>query len=85
MKYTLTELNSRVSPEARARYLWNARLSRLWKSYLRLASGLAGLIGAAHTTIFRPAPAVRAARETRRTSGNARLGADRPDAPERSA
>jgi hypothetical protein len=43
MKYTLAELN-RVSPDRRARYLWNARLRRLWKSYLRLASGLASLI-----------------------------------------
>ena len=32
-------------PDSRGR--WRARLSRLWKAYLRLAAALAGLIGGA--------------------------------------
>lgn len=44
MGYTLTQL-ARVEPQRHKRHLWRARLSRLWKSYLRLASGLAGILG----------------------------------------
>ena len=44
MNYTYTQL-LRVSPERHRRRLWRARLSRLWKSYLRLAAALAGVIG----------------------------------------
>src|SRR5262249_34941711 len=45
MSYTLTHL-VRVEPERHRRQLWRARLSRLWKAYLRLATALAGAIGA---------------------------------------
>ena len=44
MNYTLAQL-ARVSPERHRWRLWRARLSRLWKAYLRLASALAGAIG----------------------------------------
>jgi len=44
MSYTLTHL-VRVAPERHRRHLWRARLSRLWKSYLRLATALAGAVG----------------------------------------
>jgi bacterioferritin (cytochrome b1) len=44
MNYTRAEL-ARVSPERQKRLLWKARLSRLWKAYLRFAVALAGLIG----------------------------------------
>ena len=44
MNYTYTQL-TRVSPDAYKRRVWRARASRLWKRYLRLAAGLAGLIG----------------------------------------
>jgi len=50
MNYTFTQL-ARVSPERHRRRLWRARLSRLWKGYLRLATGLAGLFGALILTI----------------------------------
>jgi hypothetical protein len=43
MKYTLAQL-SRVSPSHRGT-LWRARMGRLWKSYLRFAVGLAGVLG----------------------------------------
>ncbi len=43
MKYTLAQLN-RVAPQKRGWLLWRARLGRLWKGYLRLASGLAHLM-----------------------------------------
>src|SRR3954452_14975644 len=51
MNYTLTQL-VRVSPERHRRRLWKARLTRLWKTYLRLASALAGAIGAVLLTIY---------------------------------
>src|SRR6266446_6534973 len=44
MNYTLTQL-ARVEPKRHRRHLWRARLSRLWKVYLRLATGLAGILG----------------------------------------
>ena len=50
MNYTLTQL-ARVSPERHHTRLWRARLTRLWKAYLRIASGMAGLIGGAILTI----------------------------------
>ena len=50
MSYTLTHL-ARVAPEDKRRHLWRARLSRLWKGYLRLATALAGAIGTLILTI----------------------------------
>lgn len=50
MNYTLTQL-TRVAPRRHRRQLWRARFSRLWKGYLRLASALAGVIGAVILTI----------------------------------
>lgn len=44
MNYTLMQL-TRVEPERYRRHLWRARLSRLWKSYLRLATAVAGILG----------------------------------------
>lgn len=44
MNYTLMQL-ARVEPKRHRRHLWWARLSRLWKAYLRLATGLAGIMG----------------------------------------
>ena len=49
MTYTKAQLE-RVSPRARA-LIWQARRRRLWRAYLRLASGLAGLIGAVVLTL----------------------------------
>src|SRR5207249_9347436 len=43
MNYTLTQL-ARVEPKRHKRHLWRARLSRLWRAYLRLATGLAGIL-----------------------------------------
>ena len=50
MNYTLTQL-VRVSPERHRRHLWRARLSRLWKAYLRLAVAIAGTIGGLLLTV----------------------------------
>jgi len=50
MNYTRAEL-ARVSPERQRKLLWKARLSRLWKAYLRFAVGLAGLIGTVILTL----------------------------------
>ncbi|HEV8659447.1 MAG TPA: ferritin-like domain-containing protein [Thermoanaerobaculia bacterium] len=50
MNYTLTQL-LRVSPERHRRHLWRARLSRLWKGYLRFATAIAGVIGGFLLTI----------------------------------
>src|SRR5436309_12099728 len=45
MSYTLTHL-VRVAPESHRRHLWRARLSRLWKGYLRIATALDSATGA---------------------------------------
>jgi hypothetical protein len=50
MNYTRAEL-ARVSPSKQGRLLWGARLSRLWKAYLRFAVWLAGLIGGIVLTV----------------------------------
>ncbi len=50
MNYTLTQLG-RVAPQGQRRHLWRARLSRLWKAYLRLATTLAGILGSILLTI----------------------------------
>jgi len=50
MNYTLMQL-ARVEPKRHRRHLWRARLSRLWKAYLRLATGLAGILGSMLLTI----------------------------------
>jgi hypothetical protein len=51
MNYTLTQL-VRVAPERHRRRIWKARLSRMWKAYLRLASALAGVVGGVLLTIY---------------------------------
>ena len=50
MTYTKKELE-RVAPTAAGRRIWAARGRRFWKAYLRLASGLAGLLGAVILTV----------------------------------
>ena len=50
MNYTRREL-ARVSPENQYRLLWRARLSRLWKAYLRFAVWLAGLFASVILTL----------------------------------
>jgi hypothetical protein len=44
MNYTLTQLK-RVSPRKYGLRLWWARLSRLWKGYLRIATAIANVMG----------------------------------------
>ena len=44
MNYTRMQL-ARIAPQRHRRHLWRARLSRLWKSYLRLATAIAGVLG----------------------------------------
>jgi hypothetical protein len=44
MNYTLAQL-TRVEPKRHGLFLWKARLSRLWKAYLRLMSAIAGVMG----------------------------------------
>jgi rubrerythrin len=50
MNYTLTQL-VRVSPEGHRWRLWHARLSRLWKSYLRVAALIGGVMGTLLLTV----------------------------------
>jgi len=50
MNYTLAQL-TRVEPKRHGLFLWKARLSRLWKAYLRLAASIAGLMGAVILTL----------------------------------
>jgi hypothetical protein len=69
MTYTRAQL-MRVAPERAGRRIWAARLRRFWKAYLRLASALAGLIGAVVLTaqylIVLPLFALAAKRAARR-------------------
>ena len=51
MNYTLSQL-VRVSPQRHRLLLWRARLNRLWKGYLRLAIGLAGVISGLILTVL---------------------------------
>ena len=51
MNYTLSQL-VRVSAQRHRLLLWRARLSRLWKGYLRLAMALAGVISGLVLTIL---------------------------------
>lgn len=51
MNYTLAQLK-RVAPQRSARLLWRARLGRLWKAYLRLALGVAGLFSGVALTLL---------------------------------
>jgi len=50
MNYTLMQL-ARVEPQRHKRHLWRARLNRLWKAYLRLATSLAAILGSILLTI----------------------------------
>jgi hypothetical protein len=51
MNYTYTQL-ARVLPKAYRRQVWQARASRLWKRYLRVAATVAGVLGATMLTIM---------------------------------
>jgi hypothetical protein len=51
MSYTLSQL-MRVSPERHSLLLWRARLTRLWKGYLRLAIATAGMLSGLVMTIL---------------------------------
>ena len=50
MRYARKELE-RVAPDHAWRLLWGARLRRLWKAYLRLASGIANLFSTVLLTL----------------------------------
>ncbi len=50
MNYTLTQL-VRVSPERHRWQLWSARLSRIWKAYLRIAAAIGSAIGTLLLTV----------------------------------
>src|SRR3954469_2492996 len=51
MNYTYTQL-TRIRPTSHRRQVWQARGSRLWKRYLRVAAALAGVIGATMLTLI---------------------------------
>src|ERR1700674_3754505 len=50
MNYTYTQL-ARVLPKSYGWQVWQARASRLWKRYLRVAAAVAGVMGTAILTI----------------------------------
>ena len=50
MNYTFTQL-ARLSPDSHRKLLWRARLRRLWKQYLRLATAIADTFGTILLTI----------------------------------
>lgn len=51
MNYTYTQL-ARVLPRSYRRQVWLARVSRVWKRYVRAAAAVAGVIGAAMLTVI---------------------------------
>ena len=51
MNYTYTQL-ARVLPRSYRRQVWQARASRLWKRYLRVAAAVASVLGTAILTIM---------------------------------
>ena len=51
MNYTYTQL-ARVLPKSYRRQVWQARASRLWKRYLRVAAAVASVLGTAILTIM---------------------------------
>jgi rubrerythrin len=51
MNYTYTQL-TRVLPQSYRRQVWQARASRLWKRYLRVAAAVTSLIGAGVLTLM---------------------------------
>ena len=51
MNYTYTQL-ARVLPRSYRRQVWQARASRLWKRYLRLAAAVSGVLGTASLTVM---------------------------------
>jgi hypothetical protein len=69
MNYTLSQLQ-RISPKKHGARLWWARLSRLWKGYLRIASAVANVIGGVilfvEYFVFLPPFALLAKRSARR-------------------
>jgi len=50
MNYTYTQL-ARVLPESYRLRVWQARASRLWKRYLRLAAAVADVLGSVLLTV----------------------------------
>jgi hypothetical protein len=50
MNYTYAQLK-RVSPRHHGLRLWGARLSRLWKGYLRIAAAIANVMGGVFLTL----------------------------------
>src|ERR1700704_6360612 len=50
MNYTYTQL-ARFLPHSYRRQVWQARASRLWKRYVRVAAAVAGVLGSALLTI----------------------------------
>ncbi len=71
MSYTHAQLE-RIAPETVRKLIWQARLKRLWRAYLRLASALAGLVGGIVLTlqyyVILPPFALAARRSARRES-----------------
>jgi rubrerythrin len=71
MNYTYAQL-TRVSPRRSGLRLWTARLSRLWKGYLRIATAIANVMGGLLLTVqyflILPLFALMAKRSARRLS-----------------
>jgi hypothetical protein len=69
MSYTHQQL-TRVAPRKWSAVLWKARLGRLWKTYLRIAAAVAGLLGTlillVQYALFLPPFALLARRHARR-------------------
>ena len=70
MNYTLTQL-ARISPRHHRRHIWRARLSRVWKAYLRGGErvGRRDRYGVHDAAVLHPDAAVRVACQASRATG----------------
>ena len=85
MNYTYTQL-ARIRPQSYRTQVWRARASRLWKRYLRLAAGIAGVMGSAllvlqYFVLLPPFAWMARRAERREPAGWAPISGDRRDSP----
>jgi hypothetical protein len=85
MNYTYTQL-ARLLPASYKRQVWRARATRLWNRYLRLAAGIAGVIGGTllvlqYFVLLPPFAWLAKRAERREPDGWAPISGDRRDAP----
>jgi hypothetical protein len=85
MNYSYQQLG-RLAPELQRRHVWRARGRRLWNRYVRVAAGIAGLIGdtlltAMYFILLPPFAWIARRAERREAPGWRAIPPDRPASP----